>query len=70
MEVDEGSDQKSDIKPHWIAAHAPLKNDFMEDEKYHNLMSWLNHASISGLAQDGPFIRTNSARSSVFNSSL
>ena len=27
--------------PHWMAAHAPLKNEFTEDEKYHNLMRWL-----------------------------
>ena len=27
---------------HWMAAHAHLKNEFTEDEKYHNLMSWLN----------------------------
>ena len=42
MEVDEGSDQKSDICPHWMAAHVRLKNEFTENEKYHNLMSWLN----------------------------
>ena len=41
MEVDEGSDQKSDIWPHWMTAHARLKNEFTEDEKCHNLMSWL-----------------------------
>ena len=41
MEVDEGSDQKSDIWSHWKAAHARLKNEFTEDEKYHNLMRWL-----------------------------
>ena len=41
MEVDEGSNQNSDIQPHWMAAHACLKNEFMEDEWYHNLMSWL-----------------------------
>ena len=32
---------KSDIKPHWMTAHARLKNEFTEDEKYHNLMTWL-----------------------------
>ena len=42
MEVDEGSDKKSDIYSHWMAAHARLKNEFMEDEKCQNLMSWLN----------------------------
>ena len=41
MEVDEGSDQNSDIYSHWTAAHARLKNEFTEDEKCHNLMSWL-----------------------------
>ena len=41
MEVDEGSDQKSDIYPRWIAAHAHLKNEFTEDEKCHYLMRWL-----------------------------
>ena len=24
-----------------MAAHARLRNEFMEDEKYHNLMAWL-----------------------------
>ena len=28
-----------------MAAHACLKNEFTEDEKYHNLMSWLIWAS-------------------------
>ena len=32
---------KSDILPHWMAAHARLRNAFTEDEKYHNLMAWL-----------------------------
>ena len=41
MEVDEGSDQTSDIYPYWMAAHARLKNEFKEDEKCHNLMRWL-----------------------------
>ena len=27
--------------PGRMAAHARLKNEFTEDEKYHNLMSWL-----------------------------
>ena len=25
-----------------MAAHVRLMNEFTEDEKYHNLMSWLN----------------------------
>ena len=41
MGVDEGFDQNSDIYPNWIAAHVRLKNEFTEDEKYHNLISWL-----------------------------
>ena len=28
---------------HWTAAHAHLKNEFMEDEKCHNLMSRINY---------------------------
>ena len=36
-----GSDQKSDIYRHWMAEHVCLKNEFTEDEKYHNLMRWL-----------------------------
>ena len=41
MEVDKGIHQKSDIWPHSMAANVRLKNDITEDEKYHNLMSWL-----------------------------
>ena len=41
MEEDKRSNQKSDIYLHWMAAHARLKNEFTEDEKCHNLMSWL-----------------------------
>ena len=37
MGVDEGSDQKSDVKPQWMAAHERLKNEFV-----HKLMSWLS----------------------------
>ena len=32
--------------PHWIAAHARLKNEFTEDEKCHNLMKWLISCSF------------------------
>ena len=28
------------------AAHACLKNEFMEDDKYHNLMSWLKYSVV------------------------
>ena len=42
MEVDEGFDKTSDIWPHRMAAHVRLKNEFTEDEKYHNLITWLN----------------------------
>ena len=27
---------------HWLAAHVRLKKGFTEDERSHNLMSWLN----------------------------
>ena len=26
-----------------MAAHARLKNEFTEDEKFHNLMGWFNY---------------------------
>ena len=38
MEVDKGSDQKSDIYPHWMAGHAHLKNEFTETKSA--LISW------------------------------
>ena len=56
MKVDERSDQKSDIKPHWMAVHVRLKNEFMEDEKYHNLMRWLIYNLALRLSQG--FVRT------------
>ena len=31
-----------------MAAHALLKNEFTEDEKCHNLTSWLNLCGIGG----------------------
>ena len=43
-EVDKGSDQKSDIWPHWMAVHTHLKNEFTEEEKYHNLMTLLKRS--------------------------
>ena len=30
-------------RPHWIVAHARLKSEFTEDEKYHNLIKWLKY---------------------------
>ena len=30
-----------------MAAHARLKNELMEDEKYHNLMRWLNWYKVT-----------------------
>ena len=30
-----------------MAAHARLKNEFTEDEKYHNLIRWLIYRSIN-----------------------
>ena len=38
MEADEGSDKFQTSSP---TVHARLKNEFSEDEKYHNLMRWL-----------------------------
>ena len=38
MEVDEESDKKSDIWPHWMAAHECLKNEFTEDKRA--IISW------------------------------
>ena len=31
---------------HWMAAHACLKNKFMEDKKCHDLMTWLKHSCL------------------------
>ena len=31
---------------HWMAVHARLKNEFTEDKKYHNLMSWLIYSFV------------------------
>ena len=36
------------LAPHWMAANVCLKNEFTEDEKCHNLMSWL-HCAISAV---------------------
>ena len=36
MEVDE-----PDMLPQWVAGQACLKNEFTEDKKFQNLMSWL-----------------------------
>ena len=33
-----------------MTVHARLKNEFMEDEKYHNLMTWLKCAGSSELS--------------------
>ena len=41
MEVDEGSDQKSDVWRQLMAVHACLKNEFTEGEKCQNLMGWI-----------------------------
>ena len=35
-----------------MAAHARLKNEFKEDEKYHNLMSWLKLSISTGKIVD------------------
>ena len=52
MEVDEGSDQKSD----WMAAQARLKNELTEDEMCHNLVSWLKYGFVC--LQEGRLCRT------------
>ena len=46
MEVDKRADQNSGIYPHQKVAHARLKNEFTEHEKYHNLMSWLKWSMV------------------------
>ena len=28
-----------------MAAHAPLKNEFTKDEKYHNLITWVDRVN-------------------------
>ena len=49
---------KNQTSSHWMAAHARLKNEFTEDEKYHNLMRWLKWRfiliSICRFRTDGP----------------
>ena len=37
--------KKSDILSHWMVVHAQLKNEFTEDEKFHNLKTWLKYRS-------------------------
>ena len=39
--------QTSDMYLHWMAAHARLKNEFMEDEKCANLMTWFLYLAYS-----------------------
>ena len=46
MEVNEGSDKKSDIYSYWMAAHVRLKNEFTKEEKYHNLMTFMETNNI------------------------
>ena len=49
-----------------MAAHTPLKNEFTEDEKNHNLMRWLkyilqNGTTISEMVQESaPYNTTGS----------
>ena len=45
MEVKKRSDQKSEINRLGMAAHVCLKKEFTEDEKCHNLMTWLIYLS-------------------------
>ena len=35
---------------HWMAAYAPLKNEFTEHEKCPNLMRWLNKVQLQSIA--------------------
>ena len=41
-----GPTKNQTSSPHWMAAHARLKNVFMENEKYHDLMTWLNYVKF------------------------
>ena len=36
-----GPTKNQTSSPHWLSTHARLKNEFTEDEKCHNLMTWL-----------------------------
>ena len=48
MEADQGA-VRPKLRYLWMDAHARLKNQFMEDKKYHNLMSWLKLSSNTTL---------------------
>ena len=41
-----------------MAAHARLKNEFTEEEKYHNLMRWLNYTWSSRRASESNRVAT------------
>ena len=56
MEVDKESDKKSDILPHWMVAHALLKKEITEAEKYHNLLTWLKSYFFAFLKNGGHFV--------------
>ena len=43
----EGFDKNQTCSSHWMAAHARLKNEFTEDEKYHNPMAWFYTVTLS-----------------------
>ena len=64
MKEDEGSDETSDIYPHWIAAFSRLKNGFTEDEKYDNLMRWIisfcptRHGAVNQKNREGGHLMT------------
>ena len=51
MEIDKGSNQTSDIQPHWMAEHAHLKNEFMVVKKNQSLMRWLKYCAMQVKAQ-------------------
>ena len=50
-----GLTKKKDIWPHWMSAYARSKNEFPEDEKYHNLMRWLIWATPRENVSSGIF---------------
>ena len=56
---------------HWMAVHARLKNEFMEDEMCHNLIRWLKWASLlywyfCRTLSRMPMNRLNQTESAVF----
>ena len=67
MEVDEGSDQKSDMYPHWMCMH--MKNEFTEDEKFRNLITWLSCVSLEAVCAKYP-LKGTLAKKVIFDQGL